>query len=94
MAKGKAKTSSKKTAKSKVGIKDPQTVKTVKKKKATGKPPERIKMLMNLARHDAVFSMGQSYRVPQDIPVQTARDWVAGGVAEEDKSLDGPPESK
>ena len=88
MAKAKGKD---KTAKTKVGIKDPQIVGPAKKKKKpTGKPPKRIKMLMNLARHDAVFSMGKSYSVPQDVSANTARDWVASGVAEEDKSLDIP----
>lgn len=77
----------------KVGIKKPDPVKAkVEKKTPPGKPPKRIRMLMNLARHDAVFSMGSVYTVPHQVPVDTARSWIGSGAAEEDKSLPGVPE--
>jgi len=64
-----------------------------KAKPEKGKPPKRIKMLTSLANTRG-FKMGASYDVPKDVPVETARSWIACGVAEEDKSLDGPPEVK
>ena len=51
---------------------------------------KRIKMLMDFASGTTILTMGKSYRVPQDIPAETAKDWIAAGVAQEDKSLDIP----
>ena len=68
-----------------------------KKKKAEEKPkPEvkRIRMLMSLANAERAYTMGKSYRVPNEIAVNTARNWIACGAAEEDMSLDVPKETK
>ena len=78
MAKAKAKTGG--TTKTKTGIKAPQVV--IPTEKLTGKPPRRIKMLTNLANQDAVYKKGHIYRWPRDLPKDTARSWVACGVAE------------
>ena len=74
--------------------------KTVKKKTAkpkAAKEPEktdlRIRMRMSLANEKA-FEAGKVYHAPEDVPVETAKSWIASGAAEEDKSLDGPPETK
>lgn len=83
-----------KTTKTKVGIKKPDPVIEAKKKISGGKPPKRIRMLMSVANKDRAFTMGSIYRVPHDVPVNTARSWIESGVAEEDKSLDGPKEKK
>ena len=56
--------------------------------------PNRIRMLMSLANADSSFTMGHSYDVPKEIAVNTARNWIACGAAEEDKSLDVPKETK
>jgi len=81
----------KKTGKVKVGIKDagPKHVKT---KKPVGKPPKRIRMLMTLANQHGAWQIGESYDVPHEVPVDSARRWLASGAAEEDKSLPDPPE--
>ena len=93
-AKTKGKATVKEKPKTKFGIKKPDDTPKKSHKKPTGKPPKRIKMLMSLAGPRKAYQMGQSYDVPHDIPVNTARGWVACGVAEEDKSEDGPPETK
>ena len=68
------------------------------KEKATPKEPEfkvnRVRMLMSLANAERAYTMGKSYRVPNEISVNTARNWIACGAAEEDKSLDVPKETK
>jgi len=69
-------------AKTKVGIKNAQKVEPVKVKKPVGQPPKQIKMRMNLASAHAAYSKGDIYDVPKDIPVNTARSWVACGAAE------------
>ena len=56
--------------------------------------PKRIRMLMSLANAERAYTMGKSYRVPHEISVNTARNWIACGAAEEDKSLDVPKETK
>jgi len=55
--------------------------------------PERIRMRMTLANQRA-YQAGKVYRVPEDVPAETAASWLKSGAAEEDKSLDGPPETK
>ncbi len=75
----------------KVGIKNEGPA-HIKEKKPTGKPPKRIRMLMMLANQDHVYLMGHSYKVPQEVPVDTARRWLRSGAAEEDKSLAEAPE--
>lgn len=75
----------------KVGIREAGPV-HIKNKKPTGKPPGRIRMLMMLANQEHVYLMGHSYKVPQEVSVDTARRWLRSGAAEEDKSLAGVPE--
>ena len=81
-------------AKKKVGIKKPDTSVAPKIEKITSKPPNRVRMLMSLANAERAYTMGKSYRVPHEISVNTARNWIACGAAEEDKSLDVPKETK
>lgn len=83
----------KKTGKTKVGIKGPGK-EAVKSKKFTGKPPKRIRMLRSCANQHMAYITGHSYKVPQEVPVDTARSWLESGTAEEDKSLPDPPEKK
>ena len=58
-----------------------------------GKPPKRIRMLISVG-NTKMYQRGEVFSVPHDVPVNTARSWIAAGVAEEDKSLSGPPEVK
>jgi len=53
----------------------------------------RIRMRMSLVNTKA-YQAGKVYRVPEDVPAETAASWLKSGAAEEDKSLDGPPETK
>ena len=71
-----------KKTKTKVGIKKANKTTAVKEKKPTGKPPKSIRMLTSLATFKGSFQMGQVYNVPADVPVETARSWVAGNSAE------------
>jgi len=81
--------------KTKVGIKDPAPVKaTAKKETPVGKPPKRIRMLRSCANQYMAYVKGHSYKVPEEVPVNTAKSWLASGQAEEDKSLAGVPEEK
>ena len=83
-----------KKTKTKVGIKA-KAVEAVKVKAEKETPaPNRIRMLMSLANAERAYTMGKSYRVPHEISVNTARNWIACGAAEEDKSLPDPPETK
>jgi len=77
--------------KTKVGIKNAGST-HVKAKPLTGKPPKRIRMLRSCANQYMAYIKGHSYKVPQEVPVKTARSWLASGQAEEDKSLAGVPE--
>ena len=59
-------------------------------------PPEsvekmRVRILRTIrgSRH-GTFIAGQS----AELPVDLARSWIGSGLAEQDKSLDGPPETK
>lgn len=83
-----------KKTKTKVGIKKPTDSVEVKveKKVPLAKPPKRIRMLRSCANHYMAYIKGRSYKVPDQVPVETARSWLKGGTAEEDKSLAGVPE--
>ena len=50
----------------------------------------RIRILRSIATRDRAFAPGSVV----DIENELARAWIQAGVAEEDKSLDGPPEVK
>ena len=50
----------------------------------------RIRILRSIATADRAFTPGSV----ADIENELARAWIQAGVAEEDKSLDGPPEVK
>lgn len=86
VGKTKAKVSGK--TKTKVGIKEPgpDHVK-VEKETPVGKPPKWIRMLMSLANQDMAYIKGKIYRVPHDVPVQTARSWIDSEAAVE---VEGP----
>jgi len=61
------------------------------KKKAL---PKRIRVLLSLANSRKSFISGKSYEVGMDVSEETARSWLDSGVAIEDKSLEGPKETK
>ena len=50
---------------------------------ATGPPPKFIKMNIMLANKYGAFLVGVTYRVPQQVPVPTARNWIRSGAAVE-----------
>ena len=81
-----------KKMKVKVGIKEPEIRQEQEKKLPPGKPPKRIRMLVSCANQHGSFTNGSSYKVPQQVPVRTAREWIDCRYAEEDKSLAGAPE--
>jgi len=68
------------------------------KKEVAYKEPEfkvrKIRMLMSLANQSMAYTMGRSYKVPEEVSVETAQSWLRGGVAEEDTSLEAPEETK
>ena len=69
-------------AKTKVGIKTPNSTPVQKAKKPIGKPPKEIKMLLSLANQDMAYVKGKVYDVPHEVSVDTARSWIASGAAE------------
>ena len=68
------------------------------KKKAAPKEPaftaKRIRVLFSGANKDRAYLAGRSYRVPEEVPVDTAKGWLKSGKAELDKSGEGPAETK
>lgn len=66
------------------------------KKKAEKKVslPKRIKVTMSLANARHSYIPGISYEVGRDVSEDTARAWLGCGVAIEDKSSEGPEETK
>jgi len=56
--------------------------------------PKRIRILFSGANRYRSFSPGDSLRVPEDVPEDSARAWLAAGNAEEDKSGKEPSETK
>jgi len=78
---------------------DKKTVKESVKKPKTVKPkeeklPKKIKVLQCMANQDRSFSPGVPLEVGKDISEETAKSWLDCGIAEEDKSLEGPKETK
>lgn len=72
-----------------------KTKKKVKKKKEVIPPvPKRIRVLFSGANKDRAYLAGKSYRVPEEVSEDSARSWLASGKAEEDKSGEGPAETK
>jgi hypothetical protein len=54
-------------------------------------PTMRIRILRNIIHsRSGTFLAGQTTH----LPIDKARLWIEAGLAEEDKSLDGPPETK
>lgn len=58
-------------------------------------PPEpiptlRVRMLRDISSERGLFVHGKSY----ELPVNTARSWIGFGFAEQDKALNGAPETK
>jgi len=58
------------------------------------KLPKKIKVLQCMANQDRSFSPGVPLEVGKDISEETAKSWLDCGIAEEDKSLEGPKETK
>jgi len=56
--------------------------------------PKRIRMLVSLATAERAYLPGHSYEVGPDISEKSARNYLKGGLAEEDTSLPGAPETK
>lgn len=73
-----------------------KTKKTTKKKEEAAPPPvpKRIRVLFSGANADRCYIAGRSYRVPEQVPEESARAWLRAGKAEEDKSGEGPAETK
>jgi len=55
---------------------------------------KRIRMLITLASPKMAYPAGHSFDVPGQVPIPTAKSWLASGAAEEDKSLPAAPETK
>jgi len=70
--------------------------KAKKRKKAAAPPPvpKKIRVLFSGANKDRCYIAGRSYQVPEEIPEDSARAWLRAGKAEEDKSGEGPAETK
>ena len=84
MPKAKAKAISKAKkggAKIKVGTKEANGIRVT--PPATGQPPSSIRMLNSFANQYGSFQKGHIYRVPHDVRVPTARNWIRDGAAEE-----------
>lgn len=45
--------------------------------------PRRIRMLIACANQNRSFAPGDTFQVPQEIPVKTARGWINVGTAED-----------
>jgi len=50
----------------------------------------KVRILRSIATRDRAFVSGSVVEVDD----KTAKAWIRAGVAEQDKSLDGPPEVK
>lgn len=77
--------------------KEAKAVKAVEevKKEAPLKPvPKRIRINFSGANKTRSFTPGDKLRVPEDVPEDSARAWLASGKAFEDKSGEGPTETK
>lgn len=64
------------------------------KEKELAPCPKRIRINFSGGNAFRSFSPGQVLRVPEDIPEESARSWLASGAAEIDKSGKGPSETK
>lgn len=53
-------------------------------------PMLRVRMLRDISSERGTFLKGGSYL----LPVNTARSWIGFGFAEQDKALNGAPETK
>jgi len=51
-------------------------------------------MKQTLAGGHGIFQIGKSYKVPEQIDEKIAQSWIKTGHAEEDKAVDGAPETK
>lgn len=56
--------------------------------------PKRIRINFSGGNQHRTFSPGDKLRVPEDVPEDSARSWLAAGKAFEDKSGEGPAETK
>lgn len=74
--------------------KDKKKTEKVKKEAPLAPVPKRIRINFQGANKDRSFSPGDKLRVPEDVPEDSARSWLASGKAFEDKSAEGPAETK
>lgn len=65
-----------------------------KKKEVLAPVPKRIRINFSGANRYRSFKPGDKLRVPEDVPEDSARSWLAAGKAFEDKSGEGPSEIK
>lgn len=56
--------------------------------------PKRIRMLVSLATFERAYEPGHTYEVGKDLSEASARNYLKNGLAEEDTSLPGAPETK
>ncbi len=56
--------------------------------------PKRIRINFQGGNQNRTFSPGDKLRVPEDVPEDSARAWLRAGKAFEDKSAEGPAETK
>lgn len=55
---------------------------------------QRIRTLQHIARKWFAIPCGTVLHIPDDLDEISALSWIKGGLAEEDKMLQGPPEVK
>ena len=82
MPQKKTKTKAKKTEEAKPAVEELKPV------------PKRIRINFSGANRHRSFKPGDKLRVPEDVPEDSARSWLAAGKAFEDKSAEGPAETK
>jgi len=56
--------------------------------------PKKIRVLLSLANPTHTYEPSKPYEVGKDVSEETAKTWLKCGVAIEDKSLEGPEETK
>lgn len=56
--------------------------------------PKRIRILVSLATFERAYEPGHTYEVGKDLSEKSARNYLKNGLAEEDTSLPGAPETK
>lgn len=65
-----------------------------KKEDKAARPLRQIHVLRSIVTGSGVYQPGATLVIGRDIAEKTAWQWIAAGVAEEDKILGGTPETK